>query len=263
MNRHTRCTSTASALLGAGTLALTLMSTPVHAEDWRFVLTPYGWGADIGIDAELDGRTVVDETIAVSDLIRDIDWLFQMRFEATRGRVGVLIDVFDVTMSMEKYGVALPQNVGTGDFETAVGMTIADVAATFTPSGNGGGVGFIAGARILNDRSDVDARFSLNGGGAASARYESNETLVDGLVGIRFRTRLAKSWAIESAADVSSGGTDWTWSVNPSVSYVFGERSRFAINAGYRRLDVDYRDEGGMDTRISLSGPLLGFRTSF
>jgi len=263
MNRCTVRSTIALALIGAGALTLALPPAPARAEGWRYSFTPYGWATDIGIDSELDGRTVIDKTIPVNDIVKDIDAIFQARFEATHGPLGVMIDVFDVTMSMEKYGVALPQSAGYGDFETEIGMTIADLALTYAPGPQGRGLGFLAGTRIINDRADIDARFTPTGGSAVAQHYDSDETLVDGLVGMRFRTKFGRNWSLETAADFSTGGTDWTWSAGPTLSYAFGRNGRFGVNAGYRRMDIDFKDEGGMDNRLSLSGPLVGFRTSF
>ena len=125
---------------------------------WYSFLFMKPWAADMGIDTEIDGQQAIDRTIPVSDLVKDIDAIFQMRFEAKHGPLGVLVDLFDISLSKEKFGVQIPENRGTADFVSEIGMTIADFAVTYDPSGEPIGVGYLAGVRVLNERADIDAR---------------------------------------------------------------------------------------------------------
>ena len=68
---------------------------------------------------------------------------------------------------------------------------------------------------------------------------------------------------MRAQADVSGGGTDLTWSLTPSIAYGFGDSEQFAITAGYRRMDIDFKATGPVDSKMRLSGLLLGLRTSF
>jgi hypothetical protein len=47
------------------------------------------------------------------------------------------------------------------------------------------------------------------------------------------------------------------------LSYSFGTLDRFGINAGYRVMQIDFQDDGNLDTGMTLSGFLLGLRVSF
>jgi len=64
-------------------------------------------------------------------------------------------------------------------------------------------------------------------------------------------------------ADASTGGTDYTWSAGPGLSWGFGRNGAYAITAGYRHMQIDFQDDKGLDARMTLSGPVLGLRTSF
>jgi hypothetical protein len=251
-----------SAMLGATTLALSLLTGAAQAKPWRFSVTPYAWATDMGIDTKLDGRQVVDKTIPVGDLIKDIDTIFQMRLEATNGTFGVMIDAFDVTMSSEKYGVALPDDAGTADLASDIGMTIGDIAGIYGPQ-RLRGLAFLGGTRIINDRATIDATFRPAPGVSVAQSYDTDETLVDGLFGMRFGMPFSRHWGAQMQADVSTGGTDYTWSAGPTLSYSFGTLGRFGINAGYRGMKIDFQDEGGLDNQLTLSGFVVGFRASF
>lgn len=247
----------------AAVLALILSAAVAQASPWHVRLSPYCWATDVGIDAKLDGRQVVDKTIPVSDLVDDIDTIFQMRLEVTHGALGAMVDAFDVTMSDEKKGVPLPQGAGTADLGSDVGLTIVDVAGTYDPRGDHEGIAFLGGARILNDRATVEAMLQPAPGVSVPQTYHGDETLVDALVGVRFSKRFSRHWSTQAQVDVSTGDTDHTWSAGPTLSYAFGYRGRFGISAGYRRMQVDFKDHDGLDNKMTLSGFLVGLRTSF
>lgn len=231
--------------------------------EFHWTFTPYAWATDVGVDVELDGRQAVDETIPVSDLMEILDTIVQLRLEGQYGAHGVALDLFDVTMSDEARGLALPQGAGTADLDAEIGMTIADLAAFYDPQGDGRGLVILAGARLISERATVDARFDLAAGPDADERYETDELLVDMLIGLRYSLRLSRHWSTQMQVDASAGQTDLTWSTNPSLAYGFGDSGRFALLAGYRFMQIDFADEDGLDPEMSLSGVLVGLRTRF
>lgn len=243
--------------------ALLTSSAVGAAQDdaWRFTLTPYVWATDVGLDVELAGRQVVDTTIPVADLMEDLDWSLQGRFEAKKGAHGVLLDVFYVSMSDEVDDVTLPQGAGSGDLDWQLDMTVASVAGIYDPKGDDKGFSFLYGLRILDQRATVDASFDTSTGSTAQS-YGGSDTLVDALVGIRFRAELTSHLSIQTQVDVSSGGTELTWSGAPTVSYAFGDGD-WAVHAGYRHMQIDFEEEGDLEADMSLSGPVLGLSASF
>jgi len=247
---------------GTAALASVLLATPSQAA-WHYHLTPYAWATGIGVDAKLDGREVVNKDIPVSDLLEDLDTIFQVKLEASNGTFGAMVDLFDVNLSDEKTGVAIPEVGGTADITSDLGMTILDVAGTYAPQGGRLGLSFSGGTRILDERAAIDANLEPAPGVNVAQAYDTDETLVDALVGIRYTKRFATRWAASSAFDVSTGGTDYTWSLSPTLSYAFGPFGRYGVNAGYRRMKFDFKDDAGMNTQMTLSGALFGFRVSF
>ncbi len=246
----------------AAALALALAAVPAaSASDWRWSVTPYAWGTDVGVDVDLAGREVVDETIAVTDLLEDIDLIFQGRVEAQKGQHGALLDVFYAGMSDDASGVALPGDAGEAAIDWKMDMTILDVAGFFDPKGDGGGLQFLYGVRVLDQRATVDAALTTASGDAQQP-YETSDTLVDALAGVRFAMPLSRRLAVRTQLDVSTGGTDHTWSAFPSVAWAFAGGRR-AVTAGYRHMTVDFDAAHGMDSKLTLSGPVLGLRMSF
>jgi len=244
-------------------LFLLFVAGVAEARDWTFSLTPYAWGTDIGMKADLDGRQVVDQKVPVSDLVKVLDTTVQGRFEAQYKSVGLSLDVFDVNLSDNVNGVPLPQNAGSANLSTEVGMTIFDVTGLFDPKGDLQGVQLLYGTRILDNRASVDVTFQPAPGVSMQEHYDGSETLVDGLIGLRYTKRFTRHWSLTTRADVSTGGTDYTWSAGPSVAYAFGSMGRHGLTVGYRTMKIDFEDQNGLDSRMTLSGFLVGLRSSF
>ncbi|MFN8548622.1 MAG: hypothetical protein U0527_11835 [Candidatus Eisenbacteria bacterium] len=247
----------------AQTQAQPQFQTQQRTQPWRFSITPYLWATDVGVESKLNDREVLDQTIKVSDLIDDIDTIFQLRLEATRGAFGITADAFDVTMSDEKKGATLPAGAGTADLDYEVGLTIVDLAGLYDPFGDHKGLAFLTGVRVIDDRANVDASFQTSASGPVEKSFDSEETLVDALIGSRFTQRLGRHWATQAQADVSFGGTNYTWSVGPTLAFNFGAMNQFGVNAGYRHMEVHFKQDGALENKLSLSGFVLGLRTSF
>jgi hypothetical protein len=227
---------------------------------WRWSVTPYLWATDVGIDARLDGRSIVDQTIPVTDLLEDVDVTLQGRLEASDGERGFLLDVFYVSMSDEAKDVPLPVGSGTAGFDWRMDVTIADLAATWDPRGDGEGLSLVCGVRILDTRTEVDGDITASGH-TSSKSFDVHDTLVDVLGGVRFSAELAPRLFLQSQVDVSTGGTDSTWSAFPWLSYAVADGGPTII-AGYRHMEIDFKESGGVDTTLSLSGAVLGLRFS-
>ncbi len=105
----------------------------------------------------------MDVTLPFEDLLQDLETVAQVRFEAMRGRHGVAIDLFDVTLADDGSSVAIPD--GSGDslvLDTESGMTILDLTGIYNPAGDGTGVSLIYGMRVHQpaerNRRDADLR---------------------------------------------------------------------------------------------------------
>ena len=261
MNLGSRTASLAAGLV-VTTLALLLTASAASASDWSWTITPYAWATDVGVNAKVADREIVDEEIAVGDLLEDLDTIVQLRLDVQHGQYGLALDLFDVTLSDQVSGVALPENAGEAALDSDMGMTILDVAGLFDPKGDKQGVSFLYGVRVLNERATVDATFLLDSG-SSTGRYETEDTFVDGLVGIRLTKRFSRHWSYQMQADLSTGGTDYTWSAGPSIAYAFGQSGRYSLTAGYRRMEVNFEEDGELNTEMTLSGVLVGLRLSY
>jgi len=250
------------AALGALTLILLLAGAGVRADDWKWRVTPYGWAPNVGVDATLGGRQIIDDEIKVTDLLKDLKFIFQARLEGQKGAFGGRLDVFDVGVE-DKTSVALPGGVGQADLDAKVGMTILDVGAFWNPRGDGEGITVLVGSRMLDQRPKIDASLTLTGGPTVAQSYGADDWLFDALVGLRFGQVVSRHWGYRLEADVSTGGTDYTWSVAPVLRYVWGKADRCEVGAGYRHMVIDLPNAGDLEPQLTLSGPVVSFRFSF
>ena len=235
-----------------------------HADEWTFSVTPYLWATDVGIDVDLRDRELVDTTIAFDDLLKDLESATLVRAEAMRGEHGISLDLFDVVVADDSGRVALPDGSGSElALDAEVGMTIFDLTGVYDPGADGQGLSFLYGTRIINQREDIGIQLLSDGEPGGSAAYDADDTFVDGLVGIRYARELPGRWSYQFAADVSTGGTELTWSAGPSIGYAFGDTEQYRLTAGYRKLSVDFDTRPEVDMDMTLSGFLVGFRFSF
>jgi hypothetical protein len=238
-------------------------SGTASAEEWRWSVTPYLWATDVGIDVTLRDREIVDATIPFEELLKDLQSAVLIRADAMRGEHGIAADLFDVVLA-DEYHAPLPN--GSGDevaLDAEIGMTIFDLAGVYDPAGDGRGPSFLYGTRVINQREDIEAAVTSGGEPGPGTRIDENDSYVDALLGVRYAGDLPGRWSYEFAADVSTGGTQLTWSIAPAVGYNFGERDQYRLSAGYRHMVVDFNKSSDVDMDMTLSGVLVGFRFDF
>jgi hypothetical protein len=237
-------------------------SGPAAAEEWNFSVTPYLWATDVGVDVAVRDRTLVNTTIPFNDLLEDLQSAAILRADAMRGAHGIAIDLFDVTVADDGARMPLPDGSGAElALDAEIGMTLLDVTGVYDPAGDGQGLAFRYGVRFVGQSEDIAA--TIEGVPGATRHFVADDTYVDALVGFRYAGELPGRWSYELAADVSTGGTDLTWSLNPSIGYRFGADGQYRLLAGYRYLAVDFDTEPGVDMDMTLSGFLVGFRFAF
>lgn len=230
------------------------------ADDWEWELTPYLWATDAGADISVNDSTVASSEVPFSDLVDKLEIGFMGHAEARRGRHGLFGDVFFVSLSEDDK--PFPSGVASAEFD----MTLLELGGVFNPNAGGRGFSLLYGARMFDRGLDIDARFQLGPGPTVDRHYESDETLVDALVGVRYVGAFAERWSYLVGADASAGGTNLSWSAGAGVFWGFGENQRYAVALGYRHLDIDFDPDQGaaeVDVEMTLSGFMAGVRFSF
>jgi hypothetical protein len=264
---NTKLTNTSG--LRARTLSLAIaaataaMAGAASAEEWQWSATPYVWATDLGMGLSIADRELVDTEIAFDELVEKLDSAAMVRVQGMRGEHGMAFDLFNVEL-VDSFSSPLPGQLG-GDFafDSSIGMTILDATGVYDPRGDGKGFSLIYGIRAIEQRNDIGVTLGLSGTTLASKSFDTTDRFVDGLVGFRYMRELPRNFSYGFAADVSTGGTELTWSAGPALGYTFGAREQYRVTAGYRRMDIDFETAEPVDADMSMDGLLLGFRIDF
>jgi hypothetical protein len=239
-------------------------STTAAADGWTVSVTPYLWATDTVVDLSIADRDLVDATIPFEDLLDNLEAVTQIRMEAIYGAHGLSLDLFNVELADNNSRMTLPEPLaGEMVLDSQVGMTILDLVGTYDPAGDGLGASLRYGTRILDLRDEVHLEFTPSAGETSIASHRSDDRYVDALIGLRYVGQLAGNWRYEMVVDVSTGGTELTWSVAPAIEYRFGSTEQLTFTAGYRHMVVDFDTPDPVDLNLTLTGPLLGLRISF
>ena len=234
-----------------------------HADEWKWAVTRYVWATDVGVDLALTDRTLVDTTIPFEDLLEQLESAVMIRAEAKHGAHGIAADLFDVRLA-DSGSAALPN--GSGDeiaIDAEIDMTIFDLTGVYDPRGDNEGLALLYGTRVINQREELDASILHDGEAGTISGMYADDTYLDALLGLRYSGKLVGRWSYDLGADVSSGDTELTWSVTPSVAYSFGKRGQYRLSAGYRHMVLDFESDTALDTDMVLTGTLIGFRFGF
>jgi hypothetical protein len=255
--------STTLRALMASSALLMVAVTPARADDWQWSVTPYVWATDLGANVSIPGRPAIDRTISFGDLIKDLDMTAQVHVEAQHGRNGVTFDMFSNQLSKDSQ-FALPQLGGaSASLSSKITMTVLDAGGVFSPSAGPDGFKLLYGSRMFIQRASIDARIAPAPSVTLDEHQDFDATTIDALIGAGYSQRLFGGLSVLAHGDASTGGTRYTWTGSAGLSYAFGSSGRYAVTAGYRRMQIKLSGDGSPDTRLTLKGFASGVRVSF
>lgn len=244
---------------GIAALLVTLVA-PCAGAQWR--LTPYVWTTGVNADVALNGATVMDAHIPFSDLVKDVDQAAMLRLEAQRGRLGALVDLFYVGMSKKGSAVTLP-NGSPATLDAELDLTVLDATASYSRRPGGFGLAIVAGTRVVHEGTTLDLSIPTSPTSTITQTTEASDLLFSAIVGLRFRRPLTSRLSMEAHGDVGSGETELTWSGGSELTLALGASRRYALHAGYKRLTIEFREEDSVQTGVTMSGLVTGFRIAF
>ncbi len=215
------------------------------SDEWEFQLAPlYLWAASI--DGTMTIREGVDNDFAVdfADAFDNLEMGFTVHFEARKGRWELLADAFYLNVA------------GSQDFDTPIGRAVGVDIKNLILEG-AGGYEFaetwwvIAGVRYFKLDSAVNFEILPS--------IEPTESWGDLFAGVMWRPQLGNRWHFSGRFDVGAGGSNLVWNASAIIDYRLGKWA--AILAGYRHMDIDYRNQNtGIEFDMSYSGPVAALR---
>ncbi len=259
------CARSILAVIGIAGL-MTAPALSAQESEWSWSLIPYLWGAGIEMDVAVDEEDVIMAKADFDDILDRLDFAGQVHFEGQRGPAGFFVDLqfFDFDDDERTFqGGQLPASVSAkGDLE----MWLVEAGGLYSPGKDLTGFAVLYGIRMYSVDQEID--FEVSTMGSPTGRVEFDDTLVDGLVGVRYTHRFGTGWSIGGRGDVSAGDTEVTWNALAHAGYSFGESDRYTVLFGYRQMVIDFEDGetrsgSSIEPELTMSGPFAAFRIGF
>lgn len=237
-----------------GVLVVAIHPATALADDWSYSASLYGWVPAIsaGIDTPF-GPAEAD--ISQSQVLDNLDFALMGTFSAQKGRLSLIGDIFYSDLSGSK-------ETPFGLFsraDTSVQLTmISGYAMVETYTNGSSRLDLGAGFRYV----DLAQTITLQPGIAPGLSRNIDDSWIDPVLALRFRTDLTDRWYATAFADFGGFGvgSETTWQALALVGYRFSDT--VAMQLGYRVIDFD-RVSGGADYDLNLSGPFLGVTWQF
>ena len=237
-------------------VAQTEGSTAVGEGGWTFTATPYVWVAGLKGDlATIGGLPPAEVDASFSDIIENTDMAVMLGIEARTDRWGVLLDLvyLGVSQSADTPGPLF------GEAELESTTLFATVAGAYR---------FVQQDRIAVDALGgvrawrVDTELDFSAGLLPGQNAQEDETWVDPVLGLRAIVDIGNGFSVLALADIGGFdvGSDQTWEVLATLNYQL--RDWLSLRAGYRHLEVDYRNDGFVFD-VEMSGPIFGVGLRF
>ena len=238
--------------------ALLMLSLPCAAQEkTNWSITPYIWASKTTYDLKADGSPLETGTVSFSDLLDTTDTSFQIVVEAGRdqGNWSFMTDVTYIETSDDNtFEVG---DVGSVRIDTESEQIHADIAVSFWPWAEAGGLSLIGGIRYTD--LDDDTAFSVvvpELGRIGNLRIDRDFT--DALVGARYIVSMSERWKLHSRADYGFGDSEGIFQAHLLVRYAVGSSKNNGIMIGYRYKESEFED-GGLEEEYEYKGPVIGF----
>ncbi|MTH79696.1 hypothetical protein [Paracoccus aestuariivivens] len=236
---------------------LALLPLSVHAQEgeWTYSANIYAWipGLDASVQTplgELNSRS------SGGNVLDNLDMAFMGTFEARRDKWGLLFDGVYAKLSTSKdtpFGLAFSQGEIATELSAVSGYALYRSYDTERLTADIG-----LGLRAF----DVDLDIGLDAGQIGGDRaFGGSKSWVVPLVAGRFTAPISEKWFATAYFDYGqTSGDDTTWQGVATIGYRFNER--WAVQGGYRHMELE-QEIGGLDSDISLSGPVIGLNFRF
>ncbi len=206
---------------------------------------------------------VLNAEVEFADLLDDLDGALMLHVEGRAEKMGVFADVIitDLGDEARNYSVLGRQIRAKADPE----LVLADLGGTYYPNGTDSGFGFHYGIRLIDFDQTIDLR-EIGRLQLDRRVIDASETYLDGLLGVRFNREISEKWNLVLTADASAGDTDGSWGAQAVLGYRLGGDDGNHIRLGYRHFELDLGsgvERGSVESKITMSGPMLGYTFSF
>lgn len=225
-----------------------------RADDWAFVVAPYGLLPSITGDAAVGRIDDAEVELDPGDVLKSLEFGAMLEVEARHSSgYGVLLNYAFMNLGDNATGP-----LGFTDFDADIFQGLLEGFGTYRFNLEKSTLDAYAGVRWWDINIDVEATTKLG-----SRSLSRDKDWVDPVIGLRWLPRLNESWRLLLQGDV--GGFDiashFTWGVQAGALWDGGES--WSLVLLYKLLSVDY-ETGDKNTSSYFAydtvtqGPLLG-----
>ena len=223
-----------------------------QSDEWEVTLAPlYFWATEL--NGSMTARnTTIPIFLDFADAADRLDGAFSFHFEASKGRWGVMSDLYFVRLSSEAV-FTLPNRVVDGDYN--LDNTIFELGTSYLVSENAS-FAVIGGLRTYT----LSPNLQFTGVGGSVEPVDTSRTSANVFGGFTYRPRLSEKWSFVSRADIGGGDAELTWGGTLGFEYRF--KPWGGVFFGYKALGIDVgAEDGGDDVAeydVTHYGPAFG-----
>jgi len=257
--------------LAVSILALLLSATPRQssAEGVDWTVAPYLWASGVGLDVIIDSDPIIGADVPFSDIVDKLDGAFMGHIEASADRFGAFFDTIYIKLADDAVIPIGPGGPILGDLlvDTDLTLKLYELGGLYRmgrPDPGSSAFDILLGVRRVDMNQNLD--IVLPGPGATPINRNLDVSETDVFAGVRVVGRFSEKWSYRVRADYAGGGTEGTFNTLAAIGYTFGKTGLFSIEAGYRYLSIDLKNDSNgtvAETNLTQSGPLVGFVFSF
>jgi len=235
---------------------------------WRYGASLYGYLPSMSGTSSSPADSAGTPINVNLDKILDLDFTLMGSFDAHNGRWGVFTDLIYLNLGGSTQQsrdftigtVGLPAGTTANLDLNLKGLvwTLGGQYRVFSEPALT--MDALAGARLLDVRTTT--RWSISGSlgpiapSGRTGSSESNNSELDGIVGVKGRMRLGSSgrWTLPFYLDVGAGDSDLTWQAAAGLSYAYKWGD---LTAMWRYLAYDLKPGRSIE-ELKFNGPLIG-----
>jgi opacity protein-like surface antigen len=235
-------------------------------ETWTYEATPYlnaaGLYGTIGA-----GRVSAPIDLSPSDVMSNLDFVFQGAFLARKGQLSFGVDAEYVRLSDDgSRSVTGPRGRADvlGSLDAKSTLSILQGYAGWRILDGQTKVEVIGGVRLTRLHAELDLNGTLSVGDevfGTSRSLSNSKTWADGVVGGRVLHPVSDQVTLMGYADVGGGGSNLTWQVLAGLNWQVNKN--YDVRFGYREISWDYSGSSGLIWHTKMRGPYIGLGIRF
>jgi hypothetical protein len=230
--------------------------TSARADDWEFVVAPYGQLPTISGDASLGRVEDAEVDVSIGDILDKLELAGMLQVEAHH-RSGVGFSLNYAFMKLEDT-LSGPAGFTKFDGDIFQGTLEGYLSYRLVSEEKNSTIDFYGGARWWDTDIELSADNALG-----EVSVEKDPSWVDPVIGIRFIPTISDQWRVLLQGDVGGFDVSSDSSYNLMGGVLWDAGQTFSVALLYRALWVDYSEgEAGNTDRFVYDtvthGPLLG-----